>query len=374
MGLENTLDLLVELLEISDGSRQPLQLAQVQAHVQLKIGREVEAETVVGRPRLEHRLVAGRIHRRLRQGRIETLRYPAENGKTPLQRQNIPQKQSHEHVQARQHVEVAEEPADVEQPQHRAKAHVVPCGTSSLAHQIHQHLGFRRRQARIQRREHPLGQLGQIDPFGKLVVQRLDEPVGHRAPRQAVAIARQAEVVGHQLIEGRQWRRAREQLVHPLLVHRDALVRQAAHQRALDKARHERRALHIPKRSRQRGVLLRAHLQHLGVEGQRARGHHPHVGRALRILGDEHGGLLAHSEQDAPDILLRVALGKIVFVQVVKEQDAHVHRRAQLVEYGQAHKGHQFVHGEPLCRLRRPRHRLRLSPHRRLPRHRAAFP
>ena len=31
VGLENTLDLLVELLEISDGSRQPLQLAQVQA-------------------------------------------------------------------------------------------------------------------------------------------------------------------------------------------------------------------------------------------------------------------------------------------------------------------------------------------------------
>ena len=268
MGFEDALDLLVELLEIGDGNREPLQLAQVQAHVQLEIGREVEAEAIVGRPRFEHCLVAGRIHRRLRQGRIEALRYPAEHGKAPLQGQNVSQKQPHEHVQARQHVEVAEEPADVEQPQHGAEAHVVPRRAGPLAHQIHQHLGFRRRQARIQRREHPLGQLGQINPFGKLVVQRLDKPVGHRAPRQAVAIARQAEVVGHQLIEGRQRRCSREQLVHPLLVHRDALVRQAAHQRALDEARHKRRALHVFERSRQRGILLRAHLQHLGVEGQ----------------------------------------------------------------------------------------------------------
>ena len=374
MGFEDALDLLVQLLEIGDGSRQPLQLAQVQAHVQLKIGREVEAETVVGRPRFEHRLVAGRIHRRLRQSRIEALRYPAENGKTPLQRQNIPQKQPHEHIQARQHVEIAEEPANIKQPQYGAETHIVPRRAGPLAYQIHQHLGFRRRQTRIQRREHPFGQLGQVHPLGKLVVQRLDEPVSYRAPRQAVAVARQAEIICHQLIEGSQRRRAREQLVHPLLVHRDALIRQTAHQRALDEARHERRPLHVLERPRQRGALLRAHLKHLGVERQRAGGDHPHVGRALRILGNEHGGLLAHGEQAAPDILLRVALGKIVFVQVVEEQDAHVHRRAQLVEYGQAHKGHQLVHGEPLCRLRRPRHRLRLSPHHRLPRHRAAFP
>ena len=344
MRLEDALDLLVELLQVGDGHRQALQLAQVQAHVQLEVGREIEPEAVVGGPVLEHRPVTGRIHRGIFQRRIEALRQPAQHRQVPFQGEDVAQQQSHQHVQARQHVEVAEEPADIENAQYWPEAHVIAALARPSAHKVHEHLGMGRRQARVQRRQHPLGQLVHIHALHQLVVQRLDKPMGHLATGQAVAFVGEAEIVRHQPIERGGRRRTREQLVHSVLAGLDALGPQAADERPLDEPRHERRPLHLAQRPSERRIRLRAHLQHLGVKGKRARGDHPHIGLAFGVFGNEHGSLLANGRENAPDVVFGIAFRQREPIEVLKEQNAHIHGSAQLVEHRVAHEPYQLVH------------------------------